>query len=166
MRTSVLIASIAALPLAAMARAPQPAKPVPIGLYSGRWYEIARTPNPRERGCKGVASDFSGMAGGAFAVIETCQRASGRPKVSRTKATLVPASGNAKFRMSLLGGLIHPEFWIVATASGGDWAIMGTPGGHYVWILSRKAALPVGERAEVMAKAAALGYPTGRLEYD
>ncbi len=166
MNPALLIAFAAALPTAAMAAAPQPAKPVPIGLYTGRWYEIARTPNLKEHGCRAGTSDFSGMAAGVFAVTETCRRGAGRPSVTRTKAALIQGSGNAKFRMSLLGGLIHPEFWILDIAPGGGWAIMGTPGGHYVWVLSRQPSLAAREKAVVIARVAALGYPTGRLEYD
>ena len=77
------------------------------------------------------------MVNGAFVVTETCGHASGPPRVSTIKAAIVPGSANAKFRMSILGGLAHPEFWIVDTAPSGDWAIMATPGGHYVWLLSR-----------------------------
>jgi apolipoprotein D and lipocalin family protein len=82
------------------------------------------------------------------------------------KAAIVPGSNNAKFRMSVLGGLAHPEFWILDTAPGGEWAIMGTSGGHYVWVLSRAPRMAPGQRSAVMAKVAALGYPTAKLEYD
>ena len=159
-------ALIAALPLSAMASAPQPAKPVSLGLYSGRWYEIARTPNPRERGCKGATSVFSGMARGAFLVTDTCRRGSGPPKATTIKAAILPGSQNAKFRMSVLGGLVHPEFWILDTAVNGDWAIMGTSGGHYVWLLSRQAPMSPADRTAALARVAALGYPMARLEFD
>lgn len=166
MKLPLAIALMVACPLAAIAAPPQPAKPVPIGLYSGRWYEIARTPNARERGCKAVTSEFSGMSKGAFVVTDTCHRGSGAPRVTTVKAAMLKNTNNEKFRMSVLGGLAHPEFWILDTASSGDWAIMGTSGGHYVWILSRRAAMAAGDKAAVLARVKALGYPTGKLEYD
>ena len=166
MKTALLAALLAALPVAGFAARPQPARSVPTALYSGRWYEIARTPNLRERGCKFATSEFSGVTGGDFTVTETCRPASGTPRVSTVKAALVPGSSNARFRMSVLGGLVHPEFWILDTSPGGDWAIMGTSGGHYVWVLSRKPAMPPSEKAAVVARVAAFGYPTARLEYD
>jgi apolipoprotein D and lipocalin family protein len=166
MKTTLVGVLIAALPVAAFAVPPQPAKPVPAALYSGRWYEIARTPNLREQGCKVATSEFSGMAKGVFVVTETCRHDSGPPRVTTVKAAVVPGSNNAKFRMSLLGGLVHPEFWILDAAPRGDWAIMGTSGGHYVWVLSRTPTMPPGEKAALVAKVAALGYPTAQLEYD
>ncbi len=166
MKTLLAIAVIAAPLTAALAAPSPPTKAVPAALYSGRWYEVVRTPNLREQGCKVATSEFSEMAGGAFVVTETCRHASGAPRVSTVKAAIVPGSNNARFRMSLLGGLAHPEFWILDTAPGGDWAIMGTSGGHYVWILSRTPKMAPGERAVVMAKLAAFGYPTAKLESD
>ena len=166
MKTVPWIALVAALPGLAFAGAPQPAKPVSVALYSGRWYEVARTPNLRERGCKVATSEFSGMAKGAFIVTETCRHASGPPRVSVVKAAIVPGSNNAKFRMSIFGGLAHPEFWILDTAPRGDWAIMGTSGGHYVWLLSRQPTLAPAETTAAMARIRALGYPTAKLELD
>jgi apolipoprotein D and lipocalin family protein len=164
MKTSLVVTLIAAVPL--MAAAAQPARSVPAALYSGRWYEIARTPNLRERGCKVATSEFSGMANGAFTVTETCRHASGPPRITAVKAALIPGSNNARFRMSVLGGLVHPEFWILDVSPAGDWAIMGTSGGHYVWVLSRAPTMAPAEKTRIIAKVAALGYPTARLEYD
>jgi apolipoprotein D and lipocalin family protein len=166
MKTALLVVLIFALPAAAFAARPRPARSVPATLYSGRWYEIARTPNLRELGCRVATSEFSGITGGDFTVIETCRHASGERRSSTVKAALVPGSNNARFRMSVLGGLVHPEFWILDTAPAGDWAIMGTSGGHYVWVLSRTPTLPSAEKAAVIAKVAAFGYPTAKLEYD
>lgn len=147
------------------AAAPQPTGAVPATLYAGRWYEIARTPNFNERHCAGATSDFSGYAKGAFNVVETCH-VGGRAKVTRAKATIVPGSRNAKFRMGFLGGLIHQEYWILDTAPAGDWAIMATPGGHYVWLLARSTRLDAQKQATALARAHSLGFSTAALEYD
>ena len=50
---------------------PQPAKPVAPNLYSGRWYEIARTTNKMQAGCVASTTDFSSWRGGAFSVVQT-----------------------------------------------------------------------------------------------
>jgi apolipoprotein D and lipocalin family protein len=113
MKSLFLITLVAALPALAFAARPEPARSVPVALYSGRWYEIARTPNLRERGCKVATSEFSGVTSGDFTVTETCRHVSGEHRVSTVRAALVPGSNNARFRMSMLGGLVHPEFWIL-----------------------------------------------------
>lgn len=158
----VLIASVAGH---ALAGAPQPARPVAQGLYSGRWYEIARTPNARQKNCQGDTSDFSPLGDGAFSVVETCHKGSpaGPARVFRTKARIVPGSGNAKFSMSFLGGLIHQKYWILDHADDNAWALMATPGGHYIWLLARRPIMQAGARAAALRRIATLGYNPARL---
>ena len=147
----------------AIARAPEPTRPVPPSLYSGRWYEVARTPNSREHGCLQVSSDFSGMTGSAFLLTQTCLRRPGA-WVNRARASIVPGTGNAKFKLGFLSGLIQQEYWILDVSPQGDWAILATPGGHYVWLLARRPELSAPTRAAALSRVAALGYPAAALE--
>ena len=163
MKVRLLAVAALAAPIVAQAGAPQPTKPVPLSLYSGRWYEVARTSNAQERGCRTASSEFSGMASGAFKVVETCQKANGS-KITRAGAKLIPGSNNAKFKMSFMGGIVRQEYWILDTAPGGAWAIMATPGGNYVWLLSRSATLGSTEKATAMNRAKALGYSAAKLQ--
>jgi apolipoprotein D and lipocalin family protein len=158
----LLIFVAAALSIAA---APQPAKPVARSLYSGRWYEIAHTPNAREKDCQGATSDFATSASGQLSVIDTCHRGGpkGPAKTFAAKAAIVPGAGGAKFSMSFVGGLIHQQYWILDHADG--WAIMATPGGHYVWLLSRQPAMDAATRAGALSRIAALGYDVPHLVF-
>jgi len=148
---------------AALAGAPAPTRPVAASLYSGRWYEIARTPNAGEHDCAAPTNDFSAFLAGAFTLIQTCHTAKGGVHVVRSKAQLMAGSQNTRFKVSFLGGLVHQEYWILDTAPDGDWAIMATPGGHYVWLLARQPTLPPAERAAAFARISALGYATDKL---
>jgi apolipoprotein D and lipocalin family protein len=163
MKRLCIVFCVCLLACSAHAGAPAPARAVPSSLYSGRWYEIARTPNAGEHDCAAPTSDFSGFLAGAFSVIQTCHTAKGGVHVIRSKAQLLAGSQNTRFRMSFLGGLVHQEYWILDTAPDGAWAIMATPGGHYVWLLARQPALPPAERAAAFARISALGYATDRL---
>jgi apolipoprotein D and lipocalin family protein len=42
---------------------------------------------------------------------------------------------------------------------------MGTPGGNYVWLFSRRPALPAASLAAAVARAGALGYSPSHLVY-
>ena len=162
-----LILIAAAAGGAAVAGAPQPAKPVASELYSGRWYEIARTPNARQKNCQGDTSDFSPLRGGAFSVVETCHKGapSGPNQTLKTKARIVEGGGGAKFTMSFLGGLIHQQYWILDHADDNAWALMATPGGHYIWLLARRPAMEAAPKAAALARMAALGYNPARLVF-
>ncbi len=149
----------------ALTRAPDPTRPVAIGVYSGRWYEIARTPNAMQKDCQAPTSDFDGWANGAFVLTETCHRgaASGPVKVVRARARILPGGDNTRFRASFFGGLVHQEYWVLDHADDNDWLIMATPGGNFVWVLARRPALPASTLAAAEARVAALGYAPSRL---
>jgi apolipoprotein D and lipocalin family protein len=151
----------------AWAGAHAPVRPVSVSLYSGRWYEIARTPNTMQKDCQGATSDFEGFDGGTFTVVDTCHKGSptGPVRIIRARAKIVPASDNTRFRMAFFGGLIHQEYWILDHADDGSWAVMGTPGGNYVWLLSRRPSLPPGVQAVALARVGALGYAPSRLVF-
>lgn len=146
-----------------LARAPSPSRAIPASLYSGRWYEAARTPNFRENGCARVYNDFSGMTGSSVLLTQTCVRRSGRLWVNRARAQVVPGTGNTKFKLGFLGGLIHQEYWILDVSPAADWAILATPGGHYVWLLARRPEMAAPTQAAALARIAALCYQTDKL---
>lgn len=163
------LALLGALAVAGVAQAGahQPVRPVSSDLYSGRWYEIARTPNTMQKDCQGATSDFQGFADGAFTVVETCHRGSpaGPARTIKARAKIVTASGNTRFKMSFFGGLIHQEYWILDHAADDSWAVMATPGGNYVWLLSRRPSLPPSVQAAALARVNALGYALSRLVF-
>jgi apolipoprotein D and lipocalin family protein len=164
-RLSFIALLIAAAASRALAGAPQPAKAVSAALYAGRWYEIARTPNARQKNCQGDTSDFSPLGGAAFTVVETCHEGSpaGPARSLRTRARVVPGSRGAKFAMSFLGGLIRQQYWILDHADDDAWALMATPGGHYIWLLARQPILEGAARAAALTRLSALGYNPARL---
>ncbi|NQE65235.1 lipocalin family protein [Caulobacter sp. RHG1] len=149
---------------AAWAAATPPAKPVPAAFYSGRWYEIARTPNSGQRNCQAPTTDFTAQ-GTNFKVRQVCHRGSprGAQKVFRTSGKILPGGQNNRFTMSFLGGLKKQEYWILDSAADDSWGIMATPGGNYVWLLSRTPDLPAATKAVALEKVKALGYQ--KLEY-
>ncbi|MFI4933854.1 MAG: lipocalin family protein [Caulobacterales bacterium] len=156
-----------ALVAPAMAASPQPAKPVAANLYSGRWYEIARTPNRIQSDCQGSTSDFSGWASGAFSVVQTCHKGSvdGPKQTYSARGHVLPASENAKMKLGFMGGLISQEYWIVDHSDDNLWAIMARYDGRYVWLLSRRPVLDQGAKAHAMARMQALGFDMTRLAF-
>jgi apolipoprotein D and lipocalin family protein len=163
----VTLIGVLAVAGAARAGAHPPVRPVSTDLYSGRWYEIARTPNTMQKDCQGATSDFQGFTAGVFTVIETCHRGTpgGPAKTIKARAKIVAASDNTRFRMAFFGGLIHQEYWILDHADDDSWAVMATPGGNYVWLLSRRPVLAPAVQAAALARVAALGYSPAHLVF-
>jgi len=151
----------------AVAAAPQPTKPVPAVLYTGRWYEIARTPNHIQVDCEASTTDFSGWAAGVFSAVQTCH--SGTPRGPKRTISVhghvLPASQNAKMQLAMLGGLISKEYWILDRSQDNAWLIMATPDARYVWLMSRQPVLSAAARAAAMSRLQALGFNLGRLAF-
>jgi len=152
---------------AALAGAPQPVKPVPTDLYSGRWYEIARTNNSLQADCEGSTNDFSGFSDGAFSVIQTCHKGApnGPKQIYTARGRVLPASANAKIRLGYFGGLISQEYWIVDRSDDNVWAIMARYDGKYVWLISRRPVLDAAARNHAMARIQQLGFDMSRIVY-
>ena len=167
MRRAISLVSLltaSALSGAAWAGARAPAKAVSAEFYSGRWYEIARTPNFGQRDCQAPTTDFT-AEGARFKVRQVCHRGAptGREKVFATKGAIIAGSGNTRFTMSFLGGLRNQEYWVLDCADDRAWAIMATPGGHYVWLIARKPGMTPADKAVALARVKALGYD--KLEF-
>ncbi len=153
-------------PSLALAAAQPPSKPVEASFYTGKWYEIARTPNSGQRDCQAPTTEFTGKgAGTGFSVHQVCRKgsASGAAKVFDTSGQILAGTQNAKFKMSFLGGLKKQEYWVLDCAEDKSWAIMATPGGNYVWLLSRQPVMGADAKADALARVKALGY--AKLEY-
>ncbi len=155
------------LPLSAQAAAPEPAKPVSAAFYTGTWYEIARLPTKTQKDCHGGLTQFTGNAKGGFSVVQTCHVGSltGKVKTYDTSGKIIPATNNAKFQLAFFGGAVKQEYWVIDRDDGLDWAVMGTPGGNFAWLMSRTPSLPAREKAAIVAKLKAAGYKTENLIY-
>ncbi|MDP3174202.1 MAG: lipocalin family protein [Phenylobacterium sp.] len=149
----------------AFAAAPQPTARVDLSKMMGRWYEVARLPNKTQRGCQAGTVDWVRSADG-FSVLQTCRKGSlAAPKTEwKAKAKLLDASTNAKFKMSFFGGMISQEYWVIDNRPEQGWLLLGTPGGNYLWLMSRRPALGAQAKAEALSRIRQLGYDVGRLE--
>jgi apolipoprotein D and lipocalin family protein len=163
----LLAASLLAIqaPSLALAAAQPPSKPIAASFYTGKWYEIARTPNSGQRDCEAPTTEFTGKGENGFSVRQICRKgsASGAAKTFNTTGAIVAGTQNAKFKMSFLGGLKKQEYWVLDRADDQSWAIMATPGGNFVWLLSRKAVMDPAAKAQALERVKALGY--AKLEY-
>jgi apolipoprotein D and lipocalin family protein len=167
--TLVLSACLALFAPAGMALAGQlqPAQPVPVNLYSGRWYEIARTPNHMQGDCQASTTDFSGWASGAFQAVQTCHQGApnGPAKIVTVNGRVLPATQNAKMQLEMLGGLLTQQYWILDHAADDGWLIMAIPNDRYVWLMARQPALNAAARATALARLQQLGFDLTHLAF-
>ena len=165
MRVAGALAALAliAVPASALAVA-QPAKPVDLARYAGRWYEIAHTANRHEADCVSATADYRDD-GGRISVTETCRTTAGRRKSYRPSVRILDPGTNAKLRLTFFV-LINKDYWVLDHADDYSWALVGSPTGKNFWVFARTPELPEPLKAEIVARAKSLGYDTSRIVYD
>ena len=138
---------------------PEPAKPVELERYLGRWYELARYNAAFQKDCEAVSADYSLTAPDRIKVINRCRKASvdGKVKQATGKAKIVAGSNNAKLRVSFFGPF-YGDYWVLDRADDYSWSIVGEPSGRYLWLLHRKPNPGAAEVDRIKARAAELGY--------
>ena len=142
----------------------EPAKPVELNLYLGRWYELARYDMIFERGCEGVTAEYSLKPDGKVRVLNTCRKGApdGPVTTADGRAKVVPGSSGAKLKVAFFGPF-YADYWVLDRADDYSWAIVGEPSRKYLWILSRDATPGAEATAALVARTRALGYDPARL---
>ena len=116
---------------------PEPAKPVEVKRYLGRWFEIARYEQSFQKGCKGVTADYSLRVDGTIAVTNRCRKPDEKIAEVQGRAKIVNSSSNAKLKVSFFGPF-YGDYWVLDHADDYSWSVVGEPSGRYLWILCRE----------------------------
>lgn len=146
---------------------PQPAKPVALDAYLGKWYEYGRYEAPFQKGCEGVTAEYSLRDDDKIKVVNSCYEESidGEFKQSTGKAKIVEDSSGAKLKVSFFGPF-YGDYWVLDRGPEGmdglyDWSIVGEPSGRYLWMLTREAQPDAATRTLLEQRVRELGYDWG-----
>ena len=143
---------------------PEPARPVELQSYIGKWHEFGRYEAPFQKGCEGVTADYSLRDDGKIKVVNTCYRGSldGEFDLATGKAKLVEGSKNAKLKVSFFGPF-YGDYWVLDRGDENSqgqyvWSIVGEPSGRYLWMLTREARPGADLQALLERRVKELGY--------
>ena len=120
---------------------------VDLNKYTGLWYEVAKIPNSFQDQCAyGTTAEYKIDEDGDIIVTNSCYDDEGKLDVAEGLAKVVDKNTNAKLEVSFVSFLgIRPfwgDYWIIGLDENYQWAIVGTPGRKYGWVLSRTPSLP------------------------
>ena len=141
---------------------PEPAKPVDLDRYLGRWFELARYEQRYEKGCEGVTAGYSLRGDDWIDVVNRCRKPDGSIDEARGRAKVVDTTTNAKLKVSFFGPF-YGDYWVLDHADDYSWAIVGEPSGRYLWILSRTATPPEHEISRLIKLVETMGYDSTML---
>jgi len=141
---------------------PEPAKPVDIDRYLGRWYELYRYDAPFQKGCEAVTADYSRNADRSIRVRNSCRKGSvnGPVKSAKGRAKIVDTATGAKLKVSFFGPF-YGDYWVLDRDEDYQWAIVGEPSGRYLWVLAREPEAAEPMRAMLRRRVEQLGYDWG-----
>lgn len=146
------------------ANVPQPAKPVELQRYLGKWFEQGRYEASFQRGCEGVTAEYALNPDGDIRVVNTCREGApeGPARSAEARAKVVEGSNGAKLKVTFFWPF-EADYWVLDHASDYSWSIVGEPSGRYLWLLTRNAKISAGQYEALVKRAAALGYDTSLL---
>ncbi|WP_309646045.1 lipocalin family protein [Phenylobacterium sp.] len=163
--TALILTAFAGPALAA--KAPEPLKPIDAErFYQGRWFEIGRRPMWITDGCVAGTTDYSPGEGGKVAVKDACREGvtAGKEKSIKGQGTILDPGTNAKLRVRY-NLLISRDYWVFDRADDYSWFISGDPSFKDLYIFTRDGTVPEAQRSDLIARAKALGYDVGKLEF-
>jgi apolipoprotein D and lipocalin family protein len=131
---------------------------VDLNRYIGRWYEIARYPNSFERKCdRDVTAEYSIRQNGRIRVENACTNRAGSIERSEGTAKIVDPSTNAKLKVTFFWPF-YGDYWIIDLGNDYEYAVVGEPSRHYLWILSRTPTLADSVFQNIIQQLTAKGY--------
>jgi apolipoprotein D and lipocalin family protein len=172
-------AALALVPLAVPAQTPPPAGAIQVApgdvvqldylRYEGRYYEIARLYNHRERNCgSDVVITFVRRTEGDVSFVNQC--------IEKNKnwimdiGRLVTTGGDQKpgelwFRSDLIGWApwLNGTYRLIELSGDFRYAMIGAPDGSKLWIFSRSRQMDDQTYQRLVARAAERGYDTSKL---
>ena len=131
--------------------------------YLGTWYEIGRYQHSFEKNLVGVTATYTKMENGMIEVLNQgyYKTLSGKLKSAKGKAKLTDQPGKLKVSFFLF---FYADYNILELDPVGyQWAIIGSSGSGYLWILSRKPVISDSFYRELLLKAESRGYDSSKI---
>ena len=136
---------------------PQPAKPVDLARYLGKWFELARHENRFQKGLDSVTADYAREADGRIRVANAGSHGH-EYRFAEGRAIVADEATNAKLKVAFFGPLYTGDYWVLDHGDDYDWSIVGEPSGRYLWLLHRDPKPGRAVTEALFKRVEALGY--------
>lgn len=146
------------------AAGPKAAKQVDIDRYMGKWYEIARYPNPSEQRCFGSAIEYTRRPDGKVVVLNYCRRGSFDAPLEANEGIAHVVNDGTNTRLSM------ESFWpftgdyrIVDLDANYQYAVVSNDARTALWIFSRTPEMPEEMYLRLLNRLADQGFDVKRI---
>lgn len=142
----------------------QPVSNFDLHRYLGKWYEIARLDHSFERGLTRVTAEYALREDGGVKVTNRGYSAQqSRWKEAVGKAYFVEEPGKGYLKVSFFGPFYGSYIIVDLDQDNYQYSLVCGPDKSYLWLLSRTPSMQAEVKKRLIAKAAELGFDTGRL---
>jgi len=164
----LVLAGCASMVGSTVVRAPEPARRIDAAShFTGRWYEIGRTPMKLTDGCVAGYTDYV-RERGRLIQRDACRNGTpgGKEKVVAGRLKILNRGQNNKVHVSyrLFGVLpVNRTYWMLDHGDG--WFIMATPDLKLVNLYTRDPRPPPALVEAMTARTKTFGYDVSKLEF-
>jgi apolipoprotein D and lipocalin family protein len=155
--------------LSACVGVPENIRPVEnfrLDRYLGKWYEIARLDHSFERGLSRVSAEYSMRDDGGVRVLNRgFSVQENKWKEAEGKAYFVEKQDQGYLKVSFFGPFYGSYIVFELDHENYQYSLVSGPDKSYFWILARTPQISEETKARLIARAAALGFETGKLIY-
>lgn len=132
--------------------------------YLGDWYEIARLDHSFERDLTRVTANYSLQDDGGIRVLNRgYSEKEKRWKEAEGKAYFVRGTDQGYLKVSFFGPFYGSYIVFELDHENYQYSLVSGPDKSYLWILARNPEMKKDLMESLIAKAAALGFDTGKL---
>jgi apolipoprotein D and lipocalin family protein len=131
--------------------------------YVGRWYEVARYPNPFQSNCAGAIAEYGPSdTPGTLSVRNICLDANGQATTEINGTATDEGLGRLSIRLQ--GVPVTAPYWVLWIDEGYRTAVVGAPNGRVGWILNRDPEIPADRLAAALEVLDFNGYDLSQLQ--
>jgi len=165
-----LLLAAACSPGGGKVAAPEPVKAIDLSqFYTGRWYEIGRTPMKLTDGCVAGTTDYYRRPDGQLIDRDACRDGTpaGKEKVYDGPVTILDPGKNTKItvRYTVWGFFpVSRTYWMIDRDDGYRWFIVSDPAFENVSIFTRAPRPTPAEVEALKARVRQFGYDPARLD--
>jgi apolipoprotein D and lipocalin family protein len=142
----IIISMFLAMGTTTYATEPQVVPELNLSKYQGKWFEIARFPNPFQTKCqKNVFATYSLLENGFIKVVNSCVQKNGTINFVNGLAKIQDPRSNAKLEVSFFDIFgwrpVWGDYWVLYIDADYQIAVIGDRKQKYGWILSRSNSI-------------------------
>ena len=135
-----------------------------LNRFTGTWYEVARLPAKSEKKCIGtpIALYALGDKPRRIQVVNSCPVKDGSTNLRNANGKTANKSGDGKLKVTYTWPFAQKQ-WVLATGTGYEWAVVGSPNHKSLWIFSRSVEMKPEAFAQAKSVAAGQGFHMEKL---